>query len=264
MTPLETAQSYLAAGLCALPAILGQKRPALAAWRQYQERLPTEEEVRRWFERADALCLVTGKVSGNLEMLDFDLGGEAFQPWYLALEQAHAELFHRLVIEQSPSGGWHVAYRSEMPICGNLKLAQRRQPADGPDEVTIQGKAFKPRQDAGGHWHVLLTMIETRGEGGLFLCAPSPRYELLQSDFTHLPVLSESERELLLEAAWAMNQHVPESAPRAATRPSTMAGDTLPNATGQDDCATSKLLAHPGFLWVRNSKQNCTSVDWWV
>jgi hypothetical protein len=221
MTHLETAESYLRAGLCVLPAILGQKRPALSAWREYQGRLPTEEELRRWFAQAEALCLVTGKVSGNLEMLDFDLGGEVFQPWYLAVEQADAGLLSRLAIEQSPSGGWHVAYRSEAPICGNLKLAQRRQVVDGPDEVSIQGKAFKPRQDSDGHWHLLLTLIETRGEGGLFLCAPSPGYEILQGDFAKLSVLSEAEREFLLGTAWSLNLYVPEPAPHAvASSPS--------------------------------------------
>ena len=57
-------------------------------------------------------------------------------------------------------------------------------------------------------WHVPLTLIETRGEGGLFLCAPTPGYELMQGDFADLPVLTEAERELLLEAAWALNERV--------------------------------------------------------
>ena len=209
MTHIETARSYLQAGLCVLPAILSQKRPALAAWRQYQDRLPTELEIDHWFQRADALCLVTGKVSGNLEMLDFDLGGEAFEAWYAKVASVDRELLNRLVIEQSPSGGWHVVYRSEVPVCGNLKLAQRRQLVDGPDEVTIASKRFKPRQDVDGQWYIILTLIETRGEGGIFLCAPSPSYELLQGDFATLPVLSETERDLLLEAAWSLNQSVP-------------------------------------------------------
>ena len=222
MTTLETALSYLRAGLCVLPAILAEKRPALPVWRAYQERLPTEKEVAAWFARAGALCLVTGGVSGNLEMLDFDLGGEAFQAWSEHVKQADPALLDHLVIEQSPSGGSHVVYRCQSPVSGNMKLAQRRQPADGPDEVTIRGKALKPRQDADGRWHVLLTLIETRGEGGLFLCAPTPGYELLQGDFTALPVLTEAEREVLLEAAWSLNQHVPEPVdqPPSAGEPS--------------------------------------------
>ncbi len=143
-------------------------------------------------------------------MLDFDLGGEAFQAWYESVEANDPSLLGRLVIEQSPSGGWHVVYRCQAPVCGNLKLAQRRQLVAGPDEVTIGGKGFRPRQDTDGAWHVLLTLIETRGEGGLFLCAPTPGYELFQGDFAELPVLTESEREVLLEAAWALNEYVPQ------------------------------------------------------
>ena len=39
---LDTATSYLRAGLCVLPAVLDQKRPALAAWKPYQACLPSE------------------------------------------------------------------------------------------------------------------------------------------------------------------------------------------------------------------------------
>jgi hypothetical protein len=212
MTHIETAWAYLRAGLCVLPARLEEKRPALPGWKPYQSRLPREDELVRWFGEHSAFCLIAGAVSGNLEMLDFDLGGEAFQPWYEQVQKADAALLDRLVIEQSPSGGWHVVYRSGAPVCGNLKLAQRRQLVDGPDEVTIRGKTYRPRKDADGRWSILLTLIETRGEGGLFLCAPTPGYELLQGDFTELPVLTEPQRDLVLSAAWSLNEHVPEPA----------------------------------------------------
>ena len=39
---LNAAIEYLNAGLCVLPAILEEKRPALTSWKQYQQRLPTE------------------------------------------------------------------------------------------------------------------------------------------------------------------------------------------------------------------------------
>jgi hypothetical protein len=65
-----------------------------------------------------AWCLVCGAVSGNLELLDFDCAGEAFAAWS-ELVAAHApDLLDRLVIESSPSGGWHVFYRCEAPVCG--------------------------------------------------------------------------------------------------------------------------------------------------
>ena len=64
----------------------------------------------------------------------------------------------RLVIESSQSGGRHVIYRCDQPVDGNLKLAQGNR----------DGKQ--------------VTLIETRGEGGLFLCSPSAGYEIIQGD----------------------------------------------------------------------------------
>ena len=78
----------------------------------------------------------------HLEMLDFDLGGEAFEAWHQAVETADPDLLARLIIEQSPSGGRHVVYRCQSAVSGNLKLAQRRQVVDGPDEVTICRQAL--------------------------------------------------------------------------------------------------------------------------
>ena len=186
---IETALKYLRAGLCVLPAVRADKRPAVPRWKEFQRALPSEAELTAWCRNADALCLVCGAVSGNLEMLDFDLGGQAFGTWWQTVQQQNAALLDRLAVETSPSGGWHVIYRCQEPVCGNLKLAQRIELVGGPDEVTIAGKTYKPRQDAHGRWHVVLTTIETRGEGGLFLCAPTPGYELVQGDLAELPVL---------------------------------------------------------------------------
>ena len=206
----EAACRYHSAGLCAIPARTDEKRPTLATWKTYQTRLPTEIETARWFEKAQAVCLICGAVSDNLEMIDFDLGGEAFEPWRQAMESTAPNLLQGLVIERSPSGGCHVVYRCETAVSGNLKLAQRKQLVAGPEDVVIHGKPYKPRKDADGNWHVLLTLIETRGEGGLFLCAPTPGYILFQGDFTNLPVLTEAERESLLKAAWALNECAPD------------------------------------------------------
>ena len=74
--------------------------------------------------RAD-LCMLTGAVSGNLEMIDFDFEGELFPAWAELVETEVPGLLDRLVVERSQSGGRHVVYRCEAAIPGNLKLAQR-------------------------------------------------------------------------------------------------------------------------------------------
>jgi len=233
------ASACVAAGLCALPATRHgeEKRVALRAWKPYQTRLPTEDELGSWFaqpgESAGAMCLVCGSVSGNLEMIDFDNwdggGGEAFEAWREAVETAAPGLLARLVIESTPSGGRHVVYRCEEAVSGNTKLAQRRIVVGGKDDepVVIGSKEYKPRRDAGGSWVAIVTLIETRGEGGLFLCAPSEGYEIVQGDLCQPPVVTHDERDILLGCAWALDETTVEVVGELSA-PSTHAGGLRP------------------------------------
>ena len=216
----HAAADYLAAGLCVLPAHRAAKRPAIKGkWEPFKKRLPTEAEVHAWFANAqDGLCLVCGAVSGNLEMLDFDFAGERFEPWRAKVEAAAPGLLAKLVVETTQSGGWHAVYRSDADICGNLKLAQRKRPViddevrlneAGHEVVVLHGKEYVIRKDTDGNKVVIITLIETRGEGGLFLCAPTDGYEVVQGDLCKLPVVTEAERDTLLRAAWDLNEYVP-------------------------------------------------------
>ncbi|MBP9032468.1 MAG: bifunctional DNA primase/polymerase [Pseudomonadales bacterium] len=206
INPMQSAaQCYLDAGLCVLPAIVPEKRPALPRWKQYQRRLPTAEELARWFRSADGVCLIAGGVSGHLEMIDFDVGADRYEAWVALVQQRAPELLAQLVVERTQSGGRHVVYRCAAPVNGNLKLAQRAIETPDGQPVIIHGKQYRPRRH-GDRWLAIVTLIETRGEGGLFLCAPSPGYELVQGDFAALPVLTEEQRITLLDAAWELNE----------------------------------------------------------
>lgn len=188
------ANAYLEAGLCVLPAKRMEKRPAIRSWKQYQDRLPSEAELSAWMANdPDGICVLCGAVSRHMEMLDFDGGGELFEAWRAKIAP---DLFAKLFVERTPSRGYHVSYGNEAAICGNLKLAQRK----------VNGK--------------VTILIETRGEGGLFLCAPTPGYEVGQSDLCQLPILTADERDQLLQAAWELNEYVPEvvTGPAHATR----------------------------------------------
>ena len=99
---------YLDAGLSVLPAIRERKHPAVGSWKAYQDRLPSDNEVEAWFaNRQDALCLVCGTISGNLEVIDFDNGGELFEKWksQIALATAIKRLWpSRLVFTYQGDG----------------------------------------------------------------------------------------------------------------------------------------------------------------
>lgn len=216
-----SADAYLQAELCVLPANRLRKYPTPPTWREFQQRRPTKDEIDEWFTaQVEAMCIVCGVVSGNLEVIDFDAKGEKYEAWRAIVAEHAPGLLDRLVIERSPSGGYHVAYRCESPVAGSSKLAERRIEVSGPDEITIDGKRYKPRQDrATGKWFVTLTLIETRGEGGLFLCAPSPGYELIQGQFTALPTITAEERQILLACASELTEVPPQliDAPRATS-----------------------------------------------
>jgi len=207
---IETALGYLSAGLSVLPAIKSEKHPAVGSWKPWSERLPTEYEIKAWFaNHPDAVCIVAGKVSGNLECLDFDNKGELYNAWK---DKVSPDTLAKLVVEQTPSGGFHVLYRADCEIDRNLKLAKGERDAK------------------------IKTLLETRGEGGIFLCAPTPGYTLLQGSIEHLTILTADERATLLEAARALNE---VRADEPATLP------PLAN-TGADSGNTCEFATRPG------------------
>jgi len=119
-----------------------------------------------------------GAVSGNLECLDFDQP-DLFQPFLDTVESVNPALRGKLTVWQhTPSGGYHILLRCSGQVGGNQKLAMSARYKDD------QGK---PRQDV---------LIETRGEGGYFLVAPSKGYSL-HGSVKSLPVLAPEERDLL-------------------------------------------------------------------
>ena len=181
------ASAYAHQGLSVLPT-LADKRPA-CAWKEFTNRIMSDDEIERY--RWDGIGIVCGKVSGNLELIDFDDHGSAFEPWMVSLP---VELCHKLVIECTPSGGKHVYYRLEDVgyVPGNRKLAMKN---DG---------------------HVL---IETRGENGYVKCAPSKGYELMQGDLLHLPKVSPMEQEMMINAALALSETKITVTPESVHKP---------------------------------------------
>ena len=221
---VETALSYRGAGLSVLPAVKAMKRPSIGSWKKWSARLPAEVEVEAWFaNNPDAVCIVAGSVSGNLECIDFDAHGELFPKWK---DSIAPEVFERLVVERTPSGGFHVLYRSDTSVPGNRKLAQGMR----------AGKKT--------------TLIETRAEGGLFLCAPTEGYELIQGDFTRLAVLGQEARERLLVAAEALNECMDEVPVKSPTQGENSAFLLKP---GDDWCARGDIrpiLAAHGWNYL--------------
>lgn len=186
----ETALCAIEAGLSVIPIRLdGSKAPAVASWKQYQVRLPTKEEIDSWFgTELHGLAIIAGKVSGNLEILDIEGKAMDADKWMELIDLANktgmSETFRKLVdgyVEYTPSGGLHILYRVDGTVSGNLKLA--RDPALAPEGDS--------RKD---------TIIETRGEGGYAIIAPTVdsilgNWHVDNGSFDTIPVLTLDELE---------------------------------------------------------------------
>jgi hypothetical protein len=203
-SPHWYAEGYCQAGLSVVPIKLdGSKRPDLPSWDEYQGRLPTEAELRRWFARAQppGVGVVCGKVSGGLELLDFDLNADVLFPRWLALVDAERPgLAARLCVVRTPRrpAGYHVRYRvANLDVPGNDKLAERH--IDDPKT----GKRVKA------------TLVETRGEGGQALAPGCPSechpaggvYEHIAGPpLTALETVEADDREVLIRCARSLDE----------------------------------------------------------
>jgi hypothetical protein len=186
------ADVYLGAGLSVLPTVASTKRPAMKSWKRLQSRAAQPGEfARQLTEDPDrGIAIVGGRVSGNVEILDFDRGGELLDAWIDLVEALRPGLAERLVYERTPSGGFHALYKCEEPVDRSTKLAMH---------VEEDPTGDRPRKSVS---------IETRGEGGYCICWPTRGYQLLAGHPTKTPVLTSDERHVLLSAARSLNEEV--------------------------------------------------------
>ncbi|MCI0701616.1 MAG: bifunctional DNA primase/polymerase [Planctomycetia bacterium] len=102
----------------------GSKEPAFAGWREYAERLPTLDELKRWHSRPNrhGIGVAGGVASGNLAVFDFETWA-AFIHWGGSLAAVDREHLARCPVIGTPGGGAHVYVRLVEPMKG-CKLAR--------------------------------------------------------------------------------------------------------------------------------------------
>lgn len=225
------------AGLNVLPAIKAEKRP-VGSWREYREK---RRAIDADFDRCDALAVVCGAISGNVEIIDFDAQAVDFDDWCQRVAELDADAAQTLfscVLETTQSGGKHIAYRCESPVDGNLKLTTRN--VDG----------------------VAKTTIETRGEGGIVIIAPTAGYTVIRGNWAALPVVSAATRKTFLDAARSLSE-MPKTAPKTPTQPappnvaprSTFSGDSIADELRTNGELQRRLTAH-GWRYVNTQGAN--------
>jgi hypothetical protein len=158
-----TACRYVDSGLSVIPLRLdGSKSPAIPSWVEYQKRLPLISELGEWFDTPRGIGVVTGAISGGLEVIDFDMA-VLKDP---LLSMLPSDLVAKLAVYETPSG-WHVDYRCD-EVCGNRKLAMWEAP------TSVSQKEHGYRDGTGLESIGKQVRLESRGEGGYIVAAGSP------------------------------------------------------------------------------------------
>jgi len=195
---LKAGLSYLEGGINLIP-VNAKKTPAdpplpYQRWKRYQTERVTKVVLRNWVNTPGVYgwAMVCGKISGNLTIMDFD------EPAFYERWKAEVgDLAQILPTQQTGSGvGYQVGFRSNLSI-RNDKLA------------------YVPADNAEGR----LTAIETRGQGGYAVVAPSycpeaikcgkkhrQPYKVIQGDFAKIPTLSDEQAQFLLETAQSLDE----------------------------------------------------------
>src|SRR4051812_44215369 len=131
----ETAATALSLGISILPpAEDGTKRPLplTGSWKTYRSTRATEAERKSWYGRRTGLGFVCGKISGGLELFEFD-DRRVYQRFReTAVAIGHGALVERIeagYLEETPGNGVHWFYFCD-EIRGNTKLAERPGPPD--------------------------------------------------------------------------------------------------------------------------------------
>lgn len=122
---------------------VGKNKRPLIEWREYQKRLPTEEEINHWWSKNPqaGVGIITGEVSG-LTVVDID-----------TKDSIHMKRgdFPTTYTVRTPSGGWHLYYEYDGGVVKNTARAWDHLPG-----------------------------VDIRNDGGYVVAPPSDGYEVMK------------------------------------------------------------------------------------
>lgn len=180
----------------------------------------------------NAIGLVCGKISGNVEAIDFDLkyslNPNLFQEYCAIIKQIDPTLLPKIVVQKTVSSGYHFIYRCSY-IEGNLKLANRPT-TEAEKKLTYDktytnefaklkeaqyedknaDRASKLLAENSAKNDKVRVLIETRGEKGYIATFPTNGYSLKQGSFDKIQTITPEQRSILFNVAFGFNEVLKE------------------------------------------------------
>lgn len=232
---LKTAKLLRACGISVVPT--RKDKIPIVKWGRYQKELPDDTDLERWFtDTANSMALVAGTV----QCIDFD---ERYSKGIFSRYAKRAEevgldqLLGQLILQETPSGGQHLVFQCQNPI-GNTKLAEKIN-----------------RE----------TLIETRGDGGYFLIAPSEGYTLINGDWSSIPAINEEDRDALLNLARTFDERAPTEAHAEPHASGDTPGDDFDFRADMGALLKKhdwKPASRDAKYWTRPGKEKGISASW--
>ena len=179
-------EKYIDLGLSVIPCYdQGENvKKSCIKWNKYQSERLGKPELFELMERFNttAVSIICGEISGNLEIIDIDV-----KNWlgidvrlFGDIKDFMPDVFSKLRIHKSPSGGFHIPFFGTQTPPKNQKLCRKL----GVKEAAI----------------------ETRGTGGYFMAPPSMGYKVVKD--APIPTLTDMERESLITLCRSYDENV--------------------------------------------------------
>lgn len=242
----ETIKSYLDSGLSVVPVNgdngrTPSKAPAISNWKPLMSAKMNDSDIESSFSVAGGVGIIGGSVSGNLVIIDFDNHDGKAKERFKKILDLIGEIIssYNLPYETTPSGGYHLYFRSLSKTDGNRKLAT----------VTLHA-----RKD---------TIIETRGEGGYAVCAPTKGYNLIFGNLCEINPVSKEDEEYIYSICKSFNEidekSITNSIAKGVEVSSERPGDEY-NSSSRALSEIPQILEHAGwkkrgsYYWIRPGK----------
>jgi len=238
--------NLLNAGISIIPIAPKKKTPhaVLGKTHNLLYTRATEEEVERWVDaKVSSFAVAGGKVSGNLVTLDFDEKHHAglYDFWYNKLSDEARGVADTCQINSTRNKGTHLRYRTETPQ-PTVKLARKFEWSEELNK------------------NQMVTIAETKCNGGYALIPPTEGYVNLQGSLLDLPLVKDEIHEEFIDILRIFNEVIDEPEPDYEWKPLNSYSTERPGDRFNARATWEEILEPHGWkkdgknYWVRPGK----------